>query len=217
MEYDYLIRITHSFDVARAVCLLFAERAQKVAVFEHLDQARIHIHIAIQGCEVSSKRLRQQAALTGLNVKGNKYASFKTWDKNERALVYCTKGQYRPLYLKGWTEADADRWISLYERNPPDISPHHTLYNECFDDGDQDNTDYYYYTRQNPIIVGEGREQRIIENHKFQWVKHQAKTFVFNHNQRIWDMGALARYRMLVFTYCYRHEVPMDSDWNRRF
>lgn len=113
----YAVRITHSYEACQRVVGLWALRSDRIAVFEHEGEktGKTHIHLALFGTSVDKKQLRNIAAATGLNVKGNENCSFKEWDgKPDNYMYYMTKGKYDASYIKWYTIDDVNEWKRLW-------------------------------------------------------------------------------------------------------
>ena len=110
-SYSYFVRITSPWADVQRVVLAWSMRCDTIVAYEHADNVEnIHCHIAITGSDVGRKQLRNIAAKQDVNVKGNERCSFKEYDEGERALVYMTKGELLPKYLKGYDQTEAEDW-----------------------------------------------------------------------------------------------------------
>jgi len=218
MPNDYMVRITHSFQDASGVVALWAARADKMVVYEHIGEAteKIHVHLVIAGSSIDKKQLRNIAMATGLPLKGNEYCSFKKFDGNTIAMIYCTKGKFNPSFIKGYTPAEADKWKSLWRegmKKEPRIAQ---LYNQLFDDDDNDDISFKYWERANPY---DGGKVWRTQDRRFLWCKQMAHTHAFNSNGRFWTLKTANEYKALVYTYCARHNIiiPDKDEVFKRF
>lgn len=206
MPHDYMVRITHSYQDASGVVALWAARADKMVVYEHIGSLteKIHIHMVIVGSDTHKKQLRNIGMATGLELKGNKYCSFKEYDGEDRPYVYMTKGKHDPSFVKGYEPAQIARWKALWE-DQPQKGTDAKLYEQVFGDVD--------YNRE--CYEAEG----YTKGTEFTWVKRTARTRVLMANQFIWNLKAINWYKMLVYTYCYRNElqIPLEDKIFKEF
>lgn len=195
MPYAYMVRVTHPYQDASGVVALWSSRAEKMVVYEHVGTVteKIHIHMVIFGSDTHKKQLRNIGMATGLDLKGNKNCSFKEFDGNERCFVYMTKGRHDPSFIKGYTMPEHVRWKGLYEVRE-NRSNDARLYEHCF--GDEEYNEAHFQDSDYITDPVYGR---------YKWVKFCAKTFVMMNNDFIWNMKATNMYKMLVYTYIFRH------------
>jgi len=206
MPNDYMVRITHSYQDASGVVALWASRADKVVVYEHVGEAteKVHIHLVIAGCDTHKKQLRNIGMATGLPLKGNEYCSFKKFDGNIITMIYCTKGKFDPSFIKGYTMDEANKWKSQWRAHTKE-SNIERIYYQTFDDEDQDEISFKYWERDNPI---QPRENLIFRRYK--WVKEHARQSAFQKNKCFWTLKAINDYKTMVYTYCMRHNISID-------
>lgn len=214
MPHAYMVRITHSYQDASGVVALWATRAEKMVVYEHVGTVteKIHIHMVIFGSDTHKKQLRNIGMATGLELKGNAFCSFKEFDGNERCFVYMTKGQHDPSYIKGYTEADAQRWKGLYERSTAQSSDAR-LYDTLFADDEYTEECYKYWHENYDQSTLNMEDQLYFTVHsKFMWLKHASRTFVMEQNHFVWNLKAINMYKMLVYTYCFRNGLVIPKN-----
>jgi len=203
MPHAYMVRITHSYQDASGVVALWASRSEKLVVYEHVGSLteKVHIHL-VMICDTHKKQLRNIGMATGLDLKGNKNCSFKEYDGSETPYVYMTKGEHDPKFIKGYEEDLPDKWKRKWQ---PKInhSTDYVIYSCTFDDGQEDDDDFERYV--NDLDV----RSRDIYN-RYNWAKLIAKKSAFQYQKLIWNQRTTQIYKMLVFTYCFRHNVIID-------
>lgn len=216
MKYAYMVRITHSYQDASGVVALWASRASRVVVYEHIGTVteKIHIHMVIEGSDTHKKQLRNIGMATGLELKGNGYCSFKAFDGNERTFVYMTKGQFDPKFNKGYTEDLFAKWKSLWERKHKKGDAY--IYDVVFGD-EEYNAQHYegwleHHTDGLDIKTGSKEWEKYTLHPRFHWAKEFAHSQAFAMNNSIWNLKTINQYKMLVYTYCYRHGIQIPKD-----
>lgn len=207
MPYDYFVRITHSYESIKVLVGLWALRADKFVVYEHTGSKteKVHCHILILGSNTHKKQLRNIGLLYN-DLKGNENCSFKECISWETPVVYMTKGNLSPSYLKGFTEADANVWKSKWVEPVKYVkkSRCRLLYEELFPlDGkhpqptpeDYDSPDYLAF-------------------HK---IRVYVKREVFKRSKdQMWTQQCLSDYKSIVYTYCFNAEIPIpNNEWKK--
>lgn len=203
MLYDYAVRITYPYEQAAPIVRAWSTRVTKMVVYEHTGEKtkKAHIHLLVWQSSLQKKQLRNIAADTGLCVKGNELMSFKEYDGDETYITYMSKGKHDPRYTQGFTLAELDerkkKWVepAKYVKQSGDEK----LYNDIFD-GEYDVQHYEQWRKDNPT------------EEKFVWLKSYVKSYVFQLNHLIWNQVAINRYKMLVYSYCYRNSIYIPED-----
>jgi len=196
---DYMVRLTHSYEVAQRVVGLWAMRCDKLLAYEHVGSktGKVHIHLSLLGTNVDKKQLRNIANETKLPVSGNEWCSFKAWDRKDEYITYMSKGQLDPKYNKGYAEEFIkqckDKWVE----------PHTYV--------KADTTDNYLGKFDNflfeKIPAGE-----ILD---FYRLRTFTKQFCFSNHQGTrprWDIKTINMYKMLMNTYIYQNNVKIPDD-----
>jgi len=200
MLHDYAVRITYSYEEAARIIRSWSTRVSQMVVYEHIGTKtqKKHIHLLIKGSALHKKQLRNIAADTKIDVKGNELMSFKAFDGDEMYCTYMSKGIHDPAYLQGYTPAEAQVWKSKWVEPAKHAkkSADLLLYEDVFD-GDYSEQHWENWHKENP------------EKFKFDWVRSFAHGMVFQNNKLIWNNRATNQYKMLVYTYCYRNGIPM--------
>lgn len=213
MPHSYAVRITYDYDTIKPLMDCWADRCQKMAIYEHIGERtnKTHIHIVIEGCEVAKEQLKNMAKPTPINLKGNKQSSFKKYDGNERALVYMTKGVLSPKFLKGWTDLDADRWKKLWVGDlGHQVSKDVLVYEDCYDELTFE-VAWRYYQRDHPNTY-DSKNPMTNNDYQYQFIKSWARNFAFQRYNRIWNIQAMNMYKMLVYTYVFRNNLVIPKD-----
>ena len=206
MPYDLFIRITHTYDECKHIVSRWAMECDKMAVYEHVGERtkKEHIHIAIKGSRVQGKQLRNIAkSVSQVSLKGNENCSMKEWKNNDTPLVYMTKGQLKPRYLRGWSEAEAEQWRSQWVEPTPKsrkLSEIQKLY-----EAELANVNlklkWEEYNKSNPEISWHAFLSKYI------W------RLAYEHNNCFVSMKTINDNRSLFMTYCYRNGIKVrDKD-----
>lgn len=202
---SYAVRITHSQTAVKHILAVWATQCEKVVAFEHTDTAKIHSHLLIINCRVGKKQLRNLASTCGVNVKGNENMSFKAYDFNKRYLVYMSKGQFSPYYLKGFTQEECEEARLQWNPNERKENPTVQLYNKFESALSLKSEEFKDY------VANALKLNSKIDDIRFDWVKSKAYMFAFEENQRIANHVFSTKYKMLVNTYCMRHHISMGN------
>jgi len=104
------IRITLPYEQVSKICERWVGHADQVIAFQHSESAnRIHCHLLVIGCRVTTQRLKQ---LSGRKERGNGFWSFKTCnDDTDKYITYMGKGQLEKTYMSNWC---ADKQYEKY-------------------------------------------------------------------------------------------------------
>lgn len=174
-------------------------------VYEHVGSVteKVHIHLVIVEADTGKKWLRELGSRHGINLKGNKFCSFKEFDGNETAMVYMTKGVYEPSFNKGFDPADIARWKSQWVDKPK--SRDAMIYEHAFGDAEYNKEMYENWIKDHPIDPKE-------VCHQFKWVKAKSYTTALMNNGYIVNLKTINEYKMLVYTYCARNNVLIPPD-----
>lgn len=213
MPHSYAVRITHAFDDMKPLIDIWSLRCDRMAVYEHVGERtnKVHIHLVIVDSEVCKEQLKNLAKPINIELKGNKVCSFKPFDGNEKALIYMTKGLYKYKYLKGYTEADAEAWKAKWEGEVGHSQPKDVIaYEACFDE--QYDLSWLYHQRDHPNIYQSGCVPVSQNDYEYKFMKRQAHMYAFNAYRRIWNIQAANMYKMLVYTYVFRHDLVIPAD-----
>lgn len=207
MPYDYFVRVTYPYDKIASMVSLWSCRAEKLVVYEHTGEKteKVHCHILILGSNTHKKQLRNLGA-TCVSLKGNELCSFKDCKSFERPLVYMTKGNLNPKYLKGFEHTDAEVWKAKwvpeekYEKVPKD----ELLYNEFW-------SDELWEKFQDLKVPDNEVDFEKIMYYKFYWVLREAREYSFQKNGGIWNMKSRNMYYMLALTCCMRNRISISK------
>lgn len=202
---DYAVRITYPYDQAGPIIRAWATRVSKMVVYEHTGDKteKVHIHLLILGSSLQKKQLRNIAADScALNLKGQENMAFKEYDGDDIYATYMTKGKHDPKYIQGFTMDEHAMWKSKwiepvkYVKQSNDAK----LYDDVFD-GEYDVQRYEQWLKDTNGEIP-----------KFDWVRSYVRSYVFQHNQLIWNQRAINQYKMLVNSYCMRNDVAIPFD-----
>jgi len=109
---NYCARLTYSYEDCSGVIHAWALRSDQVVVYEHVGNKteKVHCHVLLTGTSVDKKQLRNVAAGTRLDVKGQERLAFSTneWDGDHTFITYMSKGKYDSKYTKGFTAIELD-------------------------------------------------------------------------------------------------------------
>lgn len=130
---NFAPRIHCAYDDCSGIFQLWAERCEKLIVFEHPSDEKIkrtHLHLGMWGCDIKEeafKRIWRKA--NGPDLKGNEDWSFKRKEGNlcdfdmsgsKVFITYCTKGQYAAKFIKNISLAEVDEARSKWVDRTPD-------------------------------------------------------------------------------------------------
>lgn len=207
MSHSYAVRITYPYETIKPLMEIWAEKCEKMAIYEHTGERtnKVHIHLVIERCSVTKDQLKNYAKPTPIVLKGNGNCSFKKFDGNEKAYVYMAKGVLDPKFLKGWTQEDAQRWKSLWVGEKGHSQrKENVVYDDCFDEIVYESA-WRYHQRDNP------RGDQSINDYQFEFIRKWAHTYTFNKMGRIWNIQAINLYKMLVYTFVYRNNIRIPE------
>lgn len=120
---SYAVRFTKSYNDVSGVVKEIAEKSEKSIVYEHTDGARLHCHMLIIGYEKASDTLRRKLRSMFTNPARSDISIKQTYsdasgiqvDVDDTFIVYMSKGQYDPQYVKGYTgdeiQTYRSRWV----------------------------------------------------------------------------------------------------------
>lgn len=206
---SYAVRITHPQAVVRHIIASWATQCEKIVAYEHTDAKKIHSHLLIVNTRVEKKQLRNIAGNCGVSVKGNENMSFRSYDGNRRALVYMTKGKFSPYYLQGFTQDECEEarklWDNTMKKKANTLKEFYESFDASVDLGSDD-------FKQFKEFVYEQKAERDINVH-FEYVRKKAHQMAFSNNDFIANGKFFSDYKMLVYTYCFRHSIPIPRDW----
>lgn len=101
----HAVRISLSYQDCSVVIAQWAERSNRVIVYEHVadeEIARTHIHLALYGCEVKAEALKRM--WINCPGKGNEFWSWKDCDEDTKYITYMSKGNLAPVFVKNISE-----------------------------------------------------------------------------------------------------------------
>lgn len=106
-------RINGSYQDLSGVLSKLSDKCERLIAYEHAadeEVATTHIHflmlnphIDVEGYKKICKKMGHQR-----DRHGWKWESGKTWPSWDGAIVYMTKGRLRPVFLKGFTQEEAE-------------------------------------------------------------------------------------------------------------
>lgn len=113
--HHYAVRITRSNQECTNVWSRFSNVVERMVVYEHKDGARVHVHLLLESCKVSTDTLKNYIKKE-IGVVNSRDWSFKTafkvpivvesqYDMGfSEYIKYMSKGKYEPVYNKGYSE-----------------------------------------------------------------------------------------------------------------
>lgn len=210
MPFNYAVRITRSFEFCKRFVAAWALRCDKILAYEHVGTAteKIHIHLIIINCDVTAEQLRNIAKPLGFAVlKGNGDFSFKTKDKkygpvtdSPRYICYMSKGQYDPLYNKGYSDAELAEAKSAYVPMG-NLSKDEKYYNDFV-------KSYQFPDIPKYQVVNATYPKGYYPG--FENVESHARSFAFKAKSLMWTQATAALTRTLTMTYCMRNDIQFD-------
>jgi len=220
MSEGYFVRITRPFADLSGLVHAWADRCEKMVVYEHIgDQTeKTHIHMVVYKPDVGKKQLKNLVPTYNLN--GNKDWSFKAYNGDDTAMVYMTKGSLEPKFMKGYNIEDADFWKSQFV--PGREKPNRLL--QLYEDTLGDEEHIRYLLEENRSAKWRAYEQagtlqkdRAFDNElDFELIKEIAKESAFRASKRIWSQKTMNDYKSMIYTYLMRNDVKVPDkykDW----
>lgn len=229
MPHSYFVRITRPYQDISGLVITWAERAKRLVCYEHIgdETEKTHIHIAVESSEICKKQMKN--LVSKYRLKGNEDWTFKDYDEGDTAMVYMTKGKLEPKYMKGYTQQDSDKWKSQWveRKNKVKEDSNEELFNETFGDTDLLELEFKEYKRTTPAMVtmmirrgdiDTPEEYEDIKLTRFRFILYKARNEAFWRNKSLWTNKAMNDYKMLVYSYIFRHNISIPkqhSEWRK--
>lgn len=220
---DYAIRVTRPYDSIASWVASLALKCSKLVVVEHNERvSKVHCHLHVIGYDGHTDTLTNTLE-KALNIdktdkanRGNKLISKKTeyGEKGNKKPIddgnisYMTKGKYNASYLMGYTLEE----YLVFKAQGYDKKDYH--------EGEKESPDAVYYRQWEEKFhgvnlvwdddIGEYKPaQKVLD---FIDIKNHAYAYAIEKNQRIRNRQSLYKFQMLVWTYCYRHDIKIPKD-----
>lgn len=114
---NYAVRVSRSFQEFFPAVQSIADVVEKSLIYEHVDASRVHIHMLLVGCTVSTDTLKNYIKKE-LGVVNSRDWSFKTAKEEYGNYVkYMSKGVYIPKFNKGFEESYVEEWKNKWVVN----------------------------------------------------------------------------------------------------
>lgn len=215
MPNDFFVRITHSYEALRSLVGVWALECEKMAVYEHVgtETEKVHCHMVILRSRITKKQLRN-IGQKFVTLKGNEYCSFKACESWETPMTYMTKGELEPKYYIGFTKEECDAARSRWVEPAEVVTRDRAIFNECFyENGWWDNSTH---PKNKDCAHCGAWENRKCDECLFNPVKKRAIKFCVD-KYDIWNMRAMNVYKMLVYTYAFKFNVPIpkEQQWGK--
>lgn len=110
-------RITRPFHVLEAPVKLFAEKCEKLIVYEHTDASRPHVHGLMVNPQIGTDTMKNYVRKYLGKIEKTDW-SFVTKDVNEKFIVYMSKGKLAPSFVKGFTDDQVEAYKNGWVNNP---------------------------------------------------------------------------------------------------
>jgi len=180
----YAVRISRTAEELYDVMLRWKDYCDEIVMYEHNENAnRIHCHIYLGGCDITTKRLKQ---VSGLPNQGNTLWSFKQATEDISIYItYMSKGKYDPYYLHGYEFKDCERLRQLWREPPVKVSKSLKEYME-----------FKEATRELPLEHRMHKED--IERIATRWVFNRDKMFNMVNQNHIKNYTA---------SYCFEYKI----------
>lgn len=211
--HSYFVRITRPYSDLSGMIALWAERCEKLVVYEHVGTKteKVHIHVLIVNSQVEKKMLKTLGLSNGYNLKGNQDWSWKIRkDVNMTPMIYMTKGIYLPSFLKGYTMEDAEEWKSLWKEDEK-LNIWEQIVNYVLDD---EYIDQCWNFEKERMVLKEGEEAERF----FAFFLKYARKMVFTKNKMIWSPSVANQYKCVVMTYIMRKGLKVPDaykEWKK--
>lgn len=208
---SYAVRITYPKENVKHIISVWSTECEKLVAFEHTDAKKVHSHLLIINSRICKKQLRNLAAKCGVDVKGQANMSFTKYDANTTYLVYMTKGKFLPYYLQGFTQEECEeakkQWVEPSERNPM-----RELYQRFESSVDLSGEEFSAYKQ----YVFDQKAERNVNIH-FEYIRNKAHKIAFQANNQFATGKFFNDYKTLVYTYCFRNNIPIPRDWKGNY
>lgn len=125
---SFAIRITKAYVDISGLVQKIADIAENCVVYQHDDASRVHCHMLVLGFTKTEDTIRrwmrgvfEKPARTDISIKSvYKDDAGKEVPVDSSFIVYMSKGQLDPVYVKGYTESDISdyrgRWVNQSPR-----------------------------------------------------------------------------------------------------
>jgi len=201
LKESLFIRISHPWEKVKPLIERWTQHFSAAAVYQHdadEETNRTHCHMVLTGLNVGRKRLRQIAEQMSFPIKGNENCSIVEYDGSETPYVYMAKGSLDPVYLKGFTQENADKWKASWtvpNHREPKLPKLEEIYNDFVQDSHKQKTNW-----------------NILKDEAWRLIKRYRK---------VCDATFFQYYKAIVLTYIsdYGHlsnpelRVPRNDNW----
>lgn len=212
------VRITLPFSDASGIVREWALKAEKLLCYEHIGEAtnKPHVHMLLIRVGCHKERLKQLAApWVPVGSSGNEFWSFKsktkdlglvTEDTSRKYVIYMTKGQFDPSYVKGydmeWLQTCKDSWMVKEEED----SREQKLYG-AFEDYVHE-----YWLQDNDRELEFNAGTTVFKHDKANVVQRLARAWAFSIHKSIWSVRTATDAKMVFLTYCMRFGITIPND-----
>lgn len=219
---NYAVRITLPYSKIERGVQSLALRADKVLAYEHVGSAteKVHVHLMIVGARADLKTLKDDMKRGGCGtLKGNGDWSWKTKDKkygsvedSVKYVTYMTKGQYMPLYNKGYTNEFLLEAKSLWVDRPKNASRQEQMYYEFEALVPKDLPKAPIYSE---LVEGVVVSYLKGKYSGFEEVRKMSFQFAMEKCHGILSPGAKILIQTLYQTYCFKYQIMIDPKFDR--
>lgn len=185
----YAVRITLPYAQVHPIVEAWNPHVHQIIAYEH-DASRVHTHLLLLGCRVSTARLKQ---LANREEKGNTFWNFKTITEApfDKYITYMSKGHIDPSYNSSevhYDDKDLQRLKGLWV-DPPKPAPRTLTARERYQDFEG-------------LIQKMPPDQRSDRT----WIKLHARNYLFAHHG--W-MNQQYRNEMVSYveTYAFKYHL----------
>lgn len=213
--HNFAVRWTLPFADVSGVVRRWALSADTLLCYQHVGSVteKVHVHLLVMGCGVTSDRLKQYAQELGITGGGNKFWSFKskskvagplTQDTAPRYITYMTKGKYDPMYVKGYDDVFLAECKAAWVDPPEEESKMSRLYNR-FDDY------MYEWLRERPdrCVFGTFLPNPLVDADV---VAGLARRWSFALHVSLWTVETAKVAKFAFVTYCMRNAISIPAD-----
>lgn len=220
---NYAIRVTRPYEQIASWVASLALKCSKMVVVEHTERvSKVHCHLHVIGYDGHTDTITNTLE-KALNIaksdkenRGNKLISKKTEygesgnkkPVDDANISYMSKGKYDPKYIMGYT---MEEYQSFKEKGY-DKKDYH--------EGVKESPDAIYYKQWEEKFHGvnqvwddnDGCYKPASVVLDFLDIKNHAYAYSISKNQDIRNRQSLYKFQMLVWTYCYRHNIKIPKD-----
>ena len=210
MLYIHAVRVSHTFEKAKAMVSRWSLECDKMVVYRHKEGTpKEHLHLLMEGCRIGKKQLRNIGA-EFIDLKGTEKCKFEdqTTQDLSKYISYMTKGKYDPMFFTGYEVSYLAECKSKgYDKEDTQVAKKKCRYLEFFNEYDED---CEYNMRKHLINDRHPDQGPVPIADKYQFVKTYIRKQIMDNG--VWTPNNGLLFKSFVMTYCYRHSIPIPDN-----